>query len=176
MDESLQIIIDKRLRSIFKAFNHFSSCMNTRDARPALPRPWGKWLPRGAPALKIFKTAPPRVPRPAPPRKCPEFNCYPPRPKDFLPAPPCPTPNNFSSALPCPAPKQKKAAPCIPDEHVGLLDQNKRLRMMTFYRPDGLGAQMWPEITCRILLHRHQVNDLGMIRSKKDQRSATRRC
>ena len=91
-------------------------------------------------------------------------------------APPCPTPNNFSSALPCPAPKQKKAAPCIPDEHVGLLDQNKRLRMMTFYRPDGLGAQMWPEITCRILLHRHQVNDLGMIRSKKDQRSATRRC
>ena len=34
--------------------------------RPAPPRPRGKWLPRGAPAPKIFNSAPPR---PAPPRK-----------------------------------------------------------------------------------------------------------
>ena len=48
--------------------------------RPAPPRPRGKWLPRGAPAPKIFNSAPPRpappqkkraLPRPAPPRKLP---------------------------------------------------------------------------------------------------------
>ena len=104
MDESLQIIIDKRLRSIFKAFNHFRSCMNTRDARPALPRPWGKWLPRGAPALKIFKTALPH------PENALSLTVTLPRLEDFLPAP-----KIFSSARP--APKQKKAAPCIPDVH-----------------------------------------------------------
>ena len=48
--------------------------------RPAPPRPRGKWLPRAAPAPKIFNSAPPRpapprkkraLPRPAPPRKLP---------------------------------------------------------------------------------------------------------
>ena len=46
----------------------------------APPRPRGKWLPRAAPAPKIFNSAPPRpapprkkraLPRPAPPRKLP---------------------------------------------------------------------------------------------------------
>ena len=40
--------------------SHFDSYIFTRDARPAPPRPRGKWLLRGAPAPKIFKTAPPR--------------------------------------------------------------------------------------------------------------------
>ena len=43
-----------------------------RDARPAPPRPRGKWLPQGAPAPKIFNSAPPRPGKrgccPAPPR------------------------------------------------------------------------------------------------------------
>ena len=46
-----------------------------RDARPAPPRPRGKWLPRAAPAPKIFNSAPPHPGKrgrcPAPPRKLP---------------------------------------------------------------------------------------------------------
>ena len=48
--------------------SHFDSYIFTRDARPAPPRPRGKWLPRAPPAPKIFNSAPPR---PAPPRKLP---------------------------------------------------------------------------------------------------------
>ena len=56
-----------------------------RDARPAPPRPRGKWLPQGAPAPKMFKNAPP------PTQKMPRgLTVYPRRP-----APKC-----FSSALP----------------------------------------------------------------------------
>ena len=54
------------------------SPLATRDARPAPPRPRGKWLPRAAPAPKIFNSAPPcpahpgkRGRCPAPPRKLP---------------------------------------------------------------------------------------------------------
>ena len=46
---------------------------------------------------------------PAPPQKCPEFNCC---PEDFTTAPACPTPKKFPSAPP--RPKAKKRCPVHP--------------------------------------------------------------
>ena len=72
--------------------------LKTRDLRPALPRTRVKWLPWPRNSLSL--------PCPAPPRKCPEFNCYPAPPRGFY-----PNPEIFFL---CPAPKQKKGCPVHP--------------------------------------------------------------
>ena len=61
-----------------------------KDACPALPLAWLLW-PRKFSSL----------PCPAPPRKCPEFNCYPAPPWGFY-SPPRPTPKFLPSGLPHP--------------------------------------------------------------------------
>ena len=81
-----------------------------RDARSALPRPQGKWLPWTAPAPKNFQD----IPAPSHPKNAPSLTVTLPRPEDFTTSPA--TPQNFFP-LPRPAlhrPEAKKAAPCIP--------------------------------------------------------------
>ena len=52
--------------------------ISSRDARPAPARPRENGCP-GPPRPRKFS----KLPRPAPPRKCPEFNCYPAPPRGF---------------------------------------------------------------------------------------------
>ena len=77
------------------------------------------------------------LPRLAPPRKCPDVDCFPapPRPASRILLPTLPHPKLKLFFL-CPAPKQKKAAPCIP----GILAHNP--------------GRLWPSAS-KSLNHRH---------------------
>ena len=59
----------------------------------APPRPWGKWLPRPAPAPKIFKTA-----RPGP-ENAPSLTLTPPQPEIFFFCPTRPVAKNAASCI-----------------------------------------------------------------------------
>ena len=93
----------------------------------ALPRYRGKWLPRGAPKPENFQNCP------APPRKCPKFNCYHAPPRGFSPCPPRPTPNNFSSAPP--RPEAKKGCPVHPC--------TESLRCMKYFQHNSVLPAVW---------------------------------
>ena len=72
--------------------------------RPTPPQPRGEMAALGRPGPKKFQECP------APPRKCPEFNCYPASPRAFS---PCPAPKIYPLPRSAP-PRRKKRLPLHP--------------------------------------------------------------
>ena len=114
--------------------------------RPAPPRPRGKWLPRGAPAPKIFKNAPPR-PTPKMPRG---LTVTPPRPEHFLPGRECGRPNCHGSGGRRSHINQGR--PYIAFQSKYLKDQRTKAASSSQGRPSRL--QSW--IFCSISAAKHQ--------------------